>query len=488
MSEELNVLIRTQRIVVEPTSRSVSVVSAGPQGPSGPAGSAIPDGGTTGQVLTKDSGSDGDASWQTPESAGEAENGIPSGGLTSQILAKASGTDFDAEWVAKPAGLPPGGSTNQGLRKIDGSDYNVGWVTPTDTNTLGPDGDKGDVTVGGSGTTLTIDNDAISTAKIANDAVTNAKLANVPTATFKGRTSASTGDVEDLTVTEATALLEAFSSSLKGLAPASGGGTTNFLRADGTWAAPSGGGGGGEPSDGDKGDITVSSSGTVWAIDNDVVTLAKMANIATARFLGRLTASTGDPEALTGTQATTLLDAFTSSLKGLAPASGGGTANYLRADGTWATPPGHGTAYHYMCIDIVADATANMTLTNMASAEDYLDSSQKAITKLDLSQFTHCRLGVRRMAGASAAGAKLMVQYAITAPTSTFTGSEWSESGAEVSLNATNTQLDSGWVSMPGGMKIDDCFIDIITSGGDGVADPVVGSIRIFFRGPIAHS
>ncbi len=30
-----------------------------------------------------------------------------------------------------------------------------------------------------------------------------------------------------------------------GLAPASGGGTTNFLRADGTWAAPSGGGGGG---------------------------------------------------------------------------------------------------------------------------------------------------------------------------------------------------------------------------------------------------
>jgi hypothetical protein len=30
-----------------------------------------------------------------------------------------------------------------------------------------------------------------------------------------------------------------------GLAPASGGGTTNFLRADGTWAAPAGGGGGG---------------------------------------------------------------------------------------------------------------------------------------------------------------------------------------------------------------------------------------------------
>jgi len=40
-----------------------------------------------------------------------------------------------------------------------------------------------------------------------------------------------------------TALLNAFTSALKGLVPASGGGTTNFLRADGTWAAPGGGGG-----------------------------------------------------------------------------------------------------------------------------------------------------------------------------------------------------------------------------------------------------
>jgi hypothetical protein len=75
---------------------------------------------------------------------------------------------------------------------------------------------------------------------IANDAVTNAKLANVATATFKGRTTAGTGDPEDLTATQATALLNTFTSSLKGLAPSSGGGTTNFLRADGTWAAPAG--------------------------------------------------------------------------------------------------------------------------------------------------------------------------------------------------------------------------------------------------------
>ena len=81
-------------------------------------------------------------------------------------------------------------------------------------------------------------------ATIAGNVVTNAKLADVASGTFKGRTTAGTGDPEDLTGTQATALLDVFGSAAKGLAPASGGGTTNFLRADGTWAAPAGGGGG----------------------------------------------------------------------------------------------------------------------------------------------------------------------------------------------------------------------------------------------------
>lgn len=97
-----------------------------------------------------------------------------------------------------------------------------------------------------------------------------------------------------------------------------------------------------DPADGDKGDITI--SGGVWSIDAAAVTLAKMANIATATFIGRSTAGTGVPEALTVTQATALLNTFTSALKGLAPASGGGTVNFLRADGTWAAPPGAGGA------------------------------------------------------------------------------------------------------------------------------------------------
>jgi hypothetical protein len=110
----------------------------------------------------------------------------------------------------------------------------------------------GDVTGSGTGSFA---------ATIANDAVTNAKLANMATATIKGRTTAGTGDPEDLTGTQATTLLDTFTTSLKGLAPASGGGTSNFLRADGTWAAPSGGGGGA--------DGTVLSPAQITAWQND---------------------------------------------------------------------------------------------------------------------------------------------------------------------------------------------------------------------------
>jgi len=79
---------------------------------------------------------------------------------------------------------------------------------------------------------------------LVDGSVTNSKLADMATARIKGRTAAGTGSPEDLTGTQVTEMLDTFTSGAKGLVPASGGGTTNFLRADGTWAAPSGGGGG----------------------------------------------------------------------------------------------------------------------------------------------------------------------------------------------------------------------------------------------------
>lgn len=80
----------------------------------------------------------------------------------------------------------------------------------------------------------------IQTKFIANNAVTNAKLAQMATDTIKGNNTGGTANASDLTATQVTAMLNIFTSSLQGMAPASGGGTVNYLRADGTWDAPPG--------------------------------------------------------------------------------------------------------------------------------------------------------------------------------------------------------------------------------------------------------
>jgi len=73
---------------------------------------------------------------------------------------------------------------------------------------------------------------------IGANVIKNEMLSQTTSQVFKGRKSAGTGDVEDLTASQATAMLDVFSDKANGVVPASGGGTTNFLRADGVFAAP----------------------------------------------------------------------------------------------------------------------------------------------------------------------------------------------------------------------------------------------------------
>lgn len=75
--------------------------------------------------------------------------------------------------------------------------------------------------------------------------------------------------------------------------------TKQLYIGDGTTAGGVAVGGGGV-SDGDKGDVTVSSSGATWIIDNGAVSYAKIQDVSTAsRLLGRATAGAGDIEEIT---------------------------------------------------------------------------------------------------------------------------------------------------------------------------------------------
>lgn len=62
-----------------------------------------------------------------------------------------------------------------------------------------------------------------------------------------------------------------------------------------TGTAIDGSGGGGGVSDGDKGDITVSSGGTVWTIDSNAVTDDKLRDSGACSVIGRSANSSGDP-------------------------------------------------------------------------------------------------------------------------------------------------------------------------------------------------
>lgn len=65
-----------------------------------------------------------------------------------------------------------------------------------------------------------------------------------------------------------------------------------------------------------------------------------LAPIANRTVLGNVSGIAAPPLALTAMQLTTLCNVFTSGLSGCVPASGGGTTNFLRADGAWTSAGG----------------------------------------------------------------------------------------------------------------------------------------------------
>lgn len=290
-------------------------------------GRDLPPGGTAGQALIKSSDSDFATTWGTATSS--AAWGAITGTLASQ-------TDLQSALDAKQVALVSGAN----IKTVNGS--NILGAGDLVVSSSIADGDKGDITVSGSGATWTI----------AAGAVTVSKMANLAASTILGNNTGVSAAPIALSVAQVKALLAIAAGDVSGLAAVATSGSASDL-STGTIADAR------LPAFG-SGDVSFASGGGAGTIANNAVTNAKAADMATGTIKGRSTAGTGDPEDLTGTQATALLDAFTSGAKGLVPASGGGTTNFLRADGSWAAPPGGGTQPQSIIV-AVGDETTTLT-------------------------------------------------------------------------------------------------------------------------------
>ncbi len=229
--------------------------------------------------------------------------------------------------------------TNKQLLRSNGTD--PAWATLSPTITLSTD-------LSGN-TTLTDLENATLAATIVNNAVTDAKLRDSAALSVIGRASNTSGDPADIASSGSLDVLRRSGTAI------------GFGTIDHTYTSDFD-----EAAQDAVGNMFVDSSEIDFTYDDAgahvtasliaaSVAFAKLQNISTSRILGRVSASSGSIESLTGTQATTLLDLFTSSLQGLVPASGGGTANFLCANGTFTAPAGGITG--------LANPTASVGLT-----------------------------------------------------------------------------------------------------------------------------
>ncbi|MEK7357026.1 MAG: hypothetical protein AAB250_11290, partial [Bdellovibrionota bacterium] len=309
---------------------------------------------------------------------------------SGSMLGRSTAGAGDVEEISMGAGL----SLANGTLSVSGSGFALNStqiLVGNGSNVAAAVSMSGDATLNNSGAITIVDNamttskinalavtnaklatDAVTTVKIADDNVTFAKLQNISTSRILGRTTASSGDVEELSIGPGLTLSGgSLFSSGSGFALSS----ANILVGNASGVATS---------VAMSGDATISQSGalvissnaitgaelatdsvTTPKVADDNITFAKLQNINTARMLGRTTAASGDVEEIS-------MGAGLSLANGTLSASGSGfslaSANILVGDGsgvaTAVTMSGDATLSQSGALVISSNAIAGAELAN----------------------------------------------------------------------------------------------------------------------------
>jgi hypothetical protein len=173
-----------------------------------------------------------------------------------------------------------------------------------------------------------------------------------------------------------------------------------------------GGGGGSGVTDGDKGDIVVSGSGTTWTVDSGSITYAKMQDVSAAsKLIGRGDSGSGDPQEITIGTGLTMTGTTLSASGG----GSGGTKTYAVLTPMDSQPP----SANYATLDT----------RNSITVLDFDDSTEEAA------------FWVRVLPEAASLGSGLKVTVWFMATSATSGNVRW---GVKLeNMNATDEDTDS---------------------------------------------